>query len=838
MTRSQKLFWSVLGIAIIGTTAAMLVATPAMFVGGSMYLDTAQRIKFWDTTGARADGGPDGYTGRYRYIATTEEAILGGGLTGSLQDASVNPLTLGGGLTGTTADATVTTINGQNVPWKASVRAVCPTNTTLSGSQTCDDVALAVGNRVLTIAQTTAHENRLWTVAAGAWTAATDMARDADLTAGSCVRVTGGTRWRWSEHCLQTNPPADGGFVLGTTALNWQPRSRVVDVTAFGAKGNGVTDDTAAKDLAVAACGTAPCRLYFPAGTYPLTTGIPVLYDRQNLGGDGEHTSKLVFDPAIDGLAAVQFGACDGTTAGPTQGSIHSIAIAAAHYGAGAHQMTGLALCDVKYLDVDHVAISNFYQTPVSTDAGNIDGTSVGLKISGRHYVEVEHTIVTGDLPLSIVANTVSGAGGITLDHSTIRGDYATVGSLTSPITIGAGVYIPNGIFTEIGLEGGAHAVSWDDSSCTGSASTDVVFNNIRWEQAATNGGAAMYINHCQYNLTVRNAQLPGGNGCLYLRGIHGGRFEQIFCNTLAADAGAGYSGVVVDVADSYRMVFDNFFQQPNTTWTTGAMVETWRHGALAQGAYVTRVFDDATDVANGASQIWLNKLDWLPGNMITIRPQQVAGTGADGGLTNLIAGGQGQAQTGDAGNTSGGQMQIAGGAPGTGGSGAVGTSGPIALGWMSGSTFTPLLYVGVTGGGLNYAQFTNPGTMAGTMWDLTGDIYQRIGGQMIMSPSVLTLAQNTGAGTNGPGYFGVSRNADTGANLLAAILHITGYTTANPIAVFTDPAYVAAGNTTLQLVACTANADGGTPICTLKQMQAAGNNTCGAAQCLTIAND
>lgn len=76
--------------------------------------------------------------------------------------------------------------------WKPSVRAIATANITLSGTQTIDGVALIVGERVLVTGQSTASQNGIYVVAAGAWSRASDLAA-ASSAAGAAVFVEEGT---------------------------------------------------------------------------------------------------------------------------------------------------------------------------------------------------------------------------------------------------------------------------------------------------------------------------------------------------------------------------------------------------------------------------------------------------------------------------------------------------------------------------------------------------------------------------------------------------------------------------------------------------------------------
>lgn len=96
-----------------------------------------------------------------------------------------------------------------------TARAKTTTNITLTGTQTVDGVALVAGNLALVDAQTTATEDGLYVVAAGAWTRASDMAVGVNAS-GYAVTVTEGTT-NGDKTFIQTADPA----VVGTNGLTF-----------------------------------------------------------------------------------------------------------------------------------------------------------------------------------------------------------------------------------------------------------------------------------------------------------------------------------------------------------------------------------------------------------------------------------------------------------------------------------------------------------------------------------------------------------------------------------------------------------------------------------------
>lgn len=105
------------------------------------------------------------------------------------------------------------------VVWLAAVRAATTANITLSGTQTIDGIALAVGDRVLVKDQTTGSQNGIYVVASGSWTRATDFdtASQAEISTGKSVFASDGTTNGGTQWTLSTT----GTITVGTTALSF-----------------------------------------------------------------------------------------------------------------------------------------------------------------------------------------------------------------------------------------------------------------------------------------------------------------------------------------------------------------------------------------------------------------------------------------------------------------------------------------------------------------------------------------------------------------------------------------------------------------------------------------
>jgi hypothetical protein len=119
--------------------------------------------------------------------------------------------------------------------FKQSVKAATTGNITLSGTQTIDDIALSVGDRVLVKDQTTASQNGIYVVASDTWPRAEDADNSpaGEVTSGMFCFVEQGTVNADTGWVLSTNNP----ITLGTTALTFVQFNGLGQIAA----GDGLT---------------------------------------------------------------------------------------------------------------------------------------------------------------------------------------------------------------------------------------------------------------------------------------------------------------------------------------------------------------------------------------------------------------------------------------------------------------------------------------------------------------------------------------------------------------------------------------------------------------------
>jgi hypothetical protein len=149
--------------------------------------------------------------------------------------------------------------------WIGHVRVASTGNVNLVAPGTSvDGVTLTPDNRVLVKNQTAQAQNGIYTFNG----ASLPMTRSSDtISPEMVVRVSEGTVNPHTEWFLQTKAP----ITLGTTSLVYVRLLPWADVKAFGAVGNGSTDDSAA---ITAAMNTRAGMILFPDGNYRVSNSV------------------------------------------------------------------------------------------------------------------------------------------------------------------------------------------------------------------------------------------------------------------------------------------------------------------------------------------------------------------------------------------------------------------------------------------------------------------------------------------------------------------------------------------------------------------------------------
>lgn len=115
----------------------------------------------------------------------------------------------------------------QGLDVKPSALAATTANITLSAPQTIDGIAVVAGNRVLVKNQSTASQNGIYVVAAGAWSRALDADTWAKLPGAFLFVETGTVNADSGWVCT-----SDAGGTLGTTAVDFTQFSGAGDIIA------------------------------------------------------------------------------------------------------------------------------------------------------------------------------------------------------------------------------------------------------------------------------------------------------------------------------------------------------------------------------------------------------------------------------------------------------------------------------------------------------------------------------------------------------------------------------------------------------------------------------
>lgn len=461
---------------------------------------------------------------------------------------------------------------------KEPCRVATTANITLSGLQTIDGVSVSAGDRVLVRAQTSAVNNGIYVAASGAWSRASDFDGAGEVAGGTEVFVTSGTlyadiAWRVAGNGAVTPGSSSIAFEPeflqsggGAVPRALQSKDRdVVSVKDFGAAGDGTTDDTAAIQAAIDAAG-GPSTVYFPAGTYLITSTINITRDRTQLRCAGIWVTVFKFQPTAND---VMFS-FDNANANQL---INQCSITGGC--AFTSTDTSYAKIGVQVNDGSCITLKDIHFLAWHTASG---GNSVIVESNGREFMLIDNLAGGADLVLhlrknSSASNAVLFPGGaatsIDVDHYVISNILSvctsTVDSLTQDtgggsrgirpsILIDSGVNLTTTTIDHCALVQGTDGIVWYDTTSS-IVSSGLAIRMVRFEQGTTALGhcAILRSNYNLMSLVVDSCEFGLGRG-LYLRknGKVSVRNSTYAGSTVGIDAVAVDSSATLELSACY----------------------------------------------------------------------------------------------------------------------------------------------------------------------------------------------------------------------------------------------------------------------------------------------
>ena len=338
-----------------------------------------------------------------------------------------------------------------------------------------------------------------------------------------------------------------------------------VSIKDFGAVGDGVANDTAAIQAAIDSFTSGQGTVYFPKGTYLVTSTITVSRDRMNLIGQGQWVSNILFQPTADDICIfIGKGGEGATDAGViSQCSVKGFRFVSTNL---TNKKTALELKDVAECYFEDIAIGATTQW--------LGNGSIGVRVRGREATTFSNMVVQTNRPFVFARNT--NFPSICLDHfnfhnifSACRGHFETV-----PVYNETNFFFePGANFSNVSFTGyqawlrGKNGLYYDNSTLAAAGSSySMNVQNVRWEGefGDDDTGYAFYFDHGSTSyadaIHIQNAYIGEiGNGYYFRRcaGV-----------TLQNNIWSRNSGEALNIDSSLG---NEFLQIINCFWQTGA---------------------------------------------------------------------------------------------------------------------------------------------------------------------------------------------------------------------------------------------------------------------------
>jgi hypothetical protein len=270
------------------------------------------------------------------------------------------------------------------------------------------------------------------------------------------------------------------------------------DIRDFGAKVDGVTDDTLAVQATVDVAG--PHHVYFPAGTCLITNTITINQERIKIVGEGQQISRIKFQPLSSPKVCFDFN----------RGSLSLNQMGITGFGFTSTNTTFQKIM-IRLIDVRGIEISDIASAQTEWTGAN----SIGIQVKGRELINIHDCLIAADTPINIGLNP--NFAGLDCDHGHFW-NLTLIAGLATSYNIEVD---PTATLTSFNIDGyqawnlGLGGIRYNSSGAL--SSLNIHISNVRHEQPAAATG---YIVNIGGTANIQNMRMENIFGGLGMRGI------------------------------------------------------------------------------------------------------------------------------------------------------------------------------------------------------------------------------------------------------------------------------------------------------------------------------
>ena len=337
----------------------------------------------------------------------------------------------------------------------------------------------------------------------------------------------GGGEFYWDATSTAT---ANDGTIIQATGVTTGRWIRIYDgdlnTSWFGAKGDGVADDTAAIQATIDVLSTGGGQVFIPEGTYLVTSTILIDQNRIHIYGSGMGSTRIDFEPTAADTCFLFENDDDAVL---YQGSLKHMSFSSSDT---TYKKTILEIIDCSGYIFEN--LGTVY--PHVYGAGSIFAHFKGRELCSNRdwYIFADNPILLDSIPAPHVAANIG------CDHHNFHNMYLVCGAASgnSIVEVADGLLLTSLSFT--GYQawiGGEHGFYWNDTTST-AVSSDIAFNNVRFEQGVDDTKYLFYISH---NFGVQNVSVKGGRGGdrkgIYLRKVDSFKIDDFYYTSTTLEA-------------------------------------------------------------------------------------------------------------------------------------------------------------------------------------------------------------------------------------------------------------------------------------------------------------